>query len=77
MSAARLTHETIDAEFVDIGDQRRRDRRDRERRSARATFDTLFAATLVNHVASPERARDIGYRDAPQLRPGIVVNIRA
>lgn len=77
MSADRLTHQAMDAEFLDIGDQRRGDRRGRERRAPRAKFDTLFAATLVNHVAAPEQPRLGGYSAAEKLRAGVMVNLRA
>ncbi len=77
MSAERLTRQILDAEFVDIGEQRRGDRRQRDRRAPRARLDTLFAATLVNHITAPERPRCSGYAAAVELRPGVVVNVRA
>ncbi|HYD86998.1 MAG TPA: hypothetical protein VEA80_05965 [Vitreimonas sp.] len=77
MSAVRLRFDPIDAEFVNVGDQRRNDRRGGERRAARAKLDTLFAATLVNHVTAAERVCVSGYDAAPPLRAGVVVNVRA
>lgn len=76
MSAARLTSDVLDAEFIDVGDQRRGDRRARVRRSARGKIDTLFAATLLNQLA-PEPARQGAYASQPNLRAGVVVNVRA
>ena len=77
MSAPRPAPE-IDADFVEVGDQRRTDRRQSDRRAARLKLDPLFAATLVNHVAKLEAAPRQGYA-APQsrLRTGIVVNVSA
>jgi len=77
MSADRFTHQVIDAEFADVGDQRRGDRRGRERRAPKRKFDTLFAATLVNHVATPEQPRLQGYTAPAKLRSGVVVNVEA
>ncbi|MBC7769659.1 MAG: hypothetical protein H7124_12835 [Phycisphaerales bacterium] len=71
MSAARLTP-VLDAEFADIGEQRRTDRR-----APRLRLDTLFAATLVNHVTQGDVRRVGGYGAAPPLRAGVVVNLRA
>lgn len=77
MSAARLAP-VLDADFVEIGDQRRTDRRATDRRAPRMKLDPLFAATLVNQIAKAERAPAHGYA-APQtrLRTGIVVNVSA
>lgn len=76
MSAARLTP-VLDAEFADIGEQRRTDRRSTDRRAPRLRLDTLFAATLVNHVTQGDVRRVGGYGAAPPLRAGVVVNLRA
>lgn len=77
MSAARPASDVMDAEFIDVGDQRRGDRRARVRRSARGKIDTLFAATLVSQLI-PEQTRDGRYAAQPALRPpGVVVNVRA
>jgi hypothetical protein len=77
MSAAASAH-AIDADFVEIGEQRRADRRASDRRAARMRLDPLFAATLVNQIAKPEVVIAHGYAPAtPGLRAGVVVNVRA
>ncbi|HEX8901974.1 hypothetical protein [Vitreimonas sp.] len=70
--------QAIDAEFEDIGDQRRGERRQRDRRAASTKLDPLFAATLVNQIATPEATHTDGYATA-ELKPrrGIVVNVTA
>jgi hypothetical protein len=75
MSASGPSH-VLDADFVEIGEQRRADRRAGDRRAGRARLDPLFAAILVNHVARPEPARRRAYA-APFARPGVVVNVEA
>lgn len=77
MSADGLKPEVIDAEFVDVGDSRRQDRRAHERRTERAKIDTLFAATLVNQVTAAEAFCPRAYAAKSKLRAGIVVNIEA
>jgi hypothetical protein len=77
MSASRLTP-VLDADFVEIGDQRRTDRRASDRRASRLQLDPLFAATLVNHVAKAEHAFGGRYaQPQARLRTGIAVNVRA
>ncbi|MGD9966638.1 MAG: hypothetical protein AB7T59_08975 [Hyphomonadaceae bacterium] len=68
----------IDADFVDIGEQRRTDRRASDRRALRLKFEPLFAATLVNQIAKPEDGCVHGYA-TPWRGPcaGIVLNVRA
>jgi hypothetical protein len=77
MSAARLRC-VNDADFEEIGDQRRADRRSRDRRAGRLRFDWVFAATLVNQIARPEA---LSVRPYPACsrgpRAGLVVNVRA
>lgn len=73
--AAAHTPPEMDAEFVEVGEQRCADRRGKQRRAARARLDTYFAATLLNQLSEPERPS--GRYTATQLRPGIVVNLRA
>lgn len=70
--------DALDAEFEELGEQRRGDRRQRDRRTARIALDPLFAATLVNQIAEPETTRAGAYA-APTLTPrrGIVVNVKA
>jgi hypothetical protein len=77
MSAARLSH-VVDADFAEIGDQRRTDRRAGDRRATRLKLDPLFAATLVNQVARAEKTPRRAYA-APRRRPprGLVVNFEA
>jgi len=77
MSAARPAH-AIDADFSEVSDQRRTDRRKSDRRAPRMTLDPMFAATLVNQVARAEDASTNGYaRPWRGPRPGIIVNVRA
>lgn len=77
MSAARLVP-AIDADFDEIGDQRRTDRRSTDRRAPRLKLDPMFAATLVNQIARQENTQARGY--GPKWRgprAGIIVNVRA
>ncbi|MEZ5956714.1 MAG: hypothetical protein R3C27_05815 [Hyphomonadaceae bacterium] len=77
MSAAHPAH-AIDADFVEVGDQRRADRRQSDRRAPRMKLDPMFAATLVNQVAPAEKTPAHGYaRTWRGPRPGIVVNVSA
>lgn len=78
MSAAARLAPAIDADFEEIGDQRRTDRRAGDRRAARLKLDPLFAATLVSHVNAAEAPRANGYAQPWRgPRAGIVVNISA
>lgn len=77
MSAARLRC-VNDADFEEIGDQRRADRRRTDRRAPRQRLHPLFAATLVNQIARAETQHVRSYvqtRRGPGA--GLVVNIRA
>lgn len=75
MSAACLRH-VVDADFIEIGDQRQSERRNAQRRAPRMKLDTLFAATLVNHVAPGARCGR--YADTPRgPRAGIAFDLRA
>jgi hypothetical protein len=77
MSAARLAP-TLDADFVEVGDQRRTDRRSSDRRTPRMKLDPLFAATLVNQIARGEDVTPNGYDHQWRgPRAGIMVNVRA
>ena len=77
MSASRPAP-AIDADFVEVGEQRRTDRRATDRRAPRMKLDPLFAATLVNQIARPEDAPTHGYAQPWRgPKPGIVVNVRA
>jgi hypothetical protein len=68
----------IDADFEEVGEQRRTDRRTSDRRAPRMKLDPLFAATLVNQIARAEDTRSNGYaRPWRGPRPGIVVNVSA
>ncbi len=78
MSAAARLAPAIDADFEEIGEQRRTDRRANDRRGLRFKLDPLFAATLVNQIAQPEAQHARGYTRAWRgPRAGIVVNVRA
>jgi len=78
MSAARLSS-PIDADYVEVGEQRVGDRRRSDRRAPRVRLEPLFAATLINHVATKEVAVSTGGYGtvAQRLRAGGVVNVRA
>ena len=76
MSAARLAP-AIDADFEEVGEQRRTDRRASDRRAPRLRLHPLFAATLVNQIAKRETVSVHGYA-APARGPraGIIMNVR-
>jgi len=68
----------VDADFEDVGDQRRADRRQSDRRAPRLKLDPAFAATLINQIAKPERVQRAGYKHDPRrLRPGIAFDLKA
>jgi hypothetical protein len=68
----------VDADFEEIGDQRRTDRRSTDRRAPRLRLDPAFAATLINQIAKPERVQATGYVSEPRrLRPGIAFDLKA
>ncbi len=78
MSAAPRPAPAIDADFEEVGDQRRTDRRASDRRALRFKLDPMFAATLVNQIAQPEMPHAHGYARPWHGPPaGIVVNVRA
>jgi hypothetical protein len=75
MSAARLAP-AIDADFEEVGEQRRMDRRASDRRAPRLKLDPLFAATLVNQIANTETMSVHGYTAPPRgPRAGIIMNV--
>ena len=75
-SADRLR--LVDADFEEIGDQRRSDRRSADRRAPRLKLDPAFAATLINQIAKPERVHRAGYANEPKrLRAGVAFDLRA
>lgn len=76
MSAARPTA-AMDADFEEVADQRRTDRRAQERRSRPHRFDPLFAATLLSHVLdTAEGMASTRYASAKRAA-GAKLNIRA
>lgn len=76
MSAARHTA-ALDADFEEVADQRRTDRRAQERRSRPHRFDPLFAATLLSHVTdAPEGLTGACYAST-RFATGAWLNIRA
>ena len=78
MSAAAAPVHALDADFEEVGDQRRTDRRQSDRRAPRMKLDPLFAATLVNQIARKETTDAVGYaRPWRGPRPGIIVNVSA
>ena len=73
--AARLR--LVDADFEDIGDQRRTDRRRTDRRAQRMRLHPGFAATLINQV-TPSCNVSGGYAgELVRLRPGLVFDLKA
>ncbi len=80
MSAARPSL-VYDASFEEARERRAHDRRAGDRRiqhdGSGLRLDPMFAATLVNHVAIPERVVIDGYRAERQLRAGIAINLKA
>ncbi len=78
MSAAAASVHALDADFEEVGDQRRTDRRRSDRRAPRMKFDPLFAATLVNQIARKEVIETAGYAQPWRgPRAGIIVDVRA
>jgi hypothetical protein len=78
MSAAAASVHALDVDFEEVGDQRRTDRRQSDRRAPRMQLDPLFAATLVNQIARKEITGTYGYAQPWRgPRPGIIVNVRA
>ena len=80
MSAARPSL-VYDAAFEEARERRAHDRRSGDWRlrhdGGGVHLDPLFAATLVNHVAAPERLIVKGYRTERPLRAGIAINLKA
>jgi hypothetical protein len=75
VNAARLR--IVDADFEEIGDQRRADRRrSSDRRAPRLKLDPAFAATLINHITPAERTRG-GYVPGKGPRAGIAFDLSA
>jgi hypothetical protein len=75
MSASRI--QCVDADFEEIGDQRRGDRRRRERRAPRLRLEAAFAATLISQISAPEAAAPHSYPAETEPRPGVLVNLVA
>jgi hypothetical protein len=77
MSAARPSL-VYDAAFEEARERRAGDRRRSfEAHADGMKLDPLFAATLVNHVAKPERPIAHAYREARAPRAGIAIDFRA
>ena len=80
MGAARPSL-VYDAAFEEVRERRAHDRRAGDRRAhhegSGLRLDPLFAATLVNQVAPPERVITNGYRTGRDLRAGIAINVKA
>jgi hypothetical protein len=72
-----MSETVLDAEFEELANQRRGDRRrSADRRAPRLRLDPLFAATLIAHVSPLPQANIGGYR-VPALRAGLAINFRA
>lgn len=69
----------MDAEFVEVGEQRRTERRRRDRRAAGLRLDPLFAAVLLRHVSETQtRVAPRGYeRVSFRAEKGAKLNLRA
>jgi hypothetical protein len=77
MSAPRLSL-VYDVAFEEARERRAHDRRASDwRPGGDLHLDPLFAATLVNHVATPERLLVNGYRRERPLRTGVAINVKA
>jgi hypothetical protein len=80
MSAARPSL-VYDAAFEEARERRAHDRRASDWRprhdSGDLHLDPLFAATLINHVATPERVIVNGYQVERPFRAGIAINVSA
>ena len=80
MGAARPSL-VYDAAFEEVRERRADERRAKDRRArhdgSSLWLDPLFAATLVNHIAAPERVIVNGYHRRQKLRPGVAVNVKA
>jgi hypothetical protein len=76
MSAARLRC-VRDADFEEIGDQRRADRRRGDRRAQPLRLDPAFAATLINQIAPAETPRASYALARRSVRAGIAFDLRA
>ncbi len=70
----RLT--VVDADFEDLGDQRRADRRRSDRRAAHPRLEPGFAATLINQFVPAERVQRTGYAPS-RLRAGVAFDLKA
>ena len=69
-----------DAAFEEARERRAHHRRVGDGRGPSALglrLDPLFAATLVNHVAAPERRTPKSYAPRRALRAGVAVDVRA
>ncbi len=67
----------VDADFAEVADQRRADRRHSDRRAPRQRLDTLFAALLINQVEMiPAFAPARAYAPSPTMPRGRRVNVR-
>lgn len=67
-----------DADFEEVTEQRcGADRRKAPRRAAKQHLETLFVATLLNQVQTPETVRKFGYRTPQKLRAGIAFDLQA
>jgi hypothetical protein len=76
MSAARPR--LVDADFEEIGDERRADRRRSDRRAPRMRLEPAFAATLINQLSPAKQDHNAGYSLEPKrLRAGVAFDLRA
>jgi hypothetical protein len=75
MSAARL--HCVDADFEEIGDQRRADRRTSDRRAPRLRLEPGFAATLISQITPTEVPRAVYATASRGPRAGIAFDVRA
>jgi len=77
MSAAHLRCVT-DADFEEVGEQRRGDRRQGDRRAARARLDPRFVVTLINQLAGPKALGTGRYGGEPKRpRAGVAFDLKA
>ncbi|MGE0743066.1 MAG: hypothetical protein AB7O98_17145 [Hyphomonadaceae bacterium] len=66
-----------DADFIEVGEQRRAERRRGDRRAGKFKLHPMFAATLIAHVAPTTVVNSGRYETERKLRAGIAFDLRA
>jgi hypothetical protein len=76
MSEPRTAPE-MEADFVEVANQRRFDRRSNDRRALRFRLDPLFAATLIRQIEGDAGYATPQYPVIASAPRGLKLNIRA